>query len=721
MSDMEQFKRTYFEECGELIADVETSLSEMRDVGATSDSLNAVFRGVHSIKGGGGAFGFEDLVSFAHVYETLLDMLRDDKVECTVEVVDLLLLANDTLASFITAAESGEDLGSDYGGEIKSKIQAIIDGESGGGDAGEAPAGEVEAASEDAASMKKYLVEFVPNVNLLQNASEPLLLIRQLSALGALTSHAIPDKVPSLKDLNPEEVFLSWKFELISDCSEDDIKEVFEFVEDDCTLTISVDEDANVAAYEDDDQGGLFGDEPEEAEKPVEEKKEEPEVKAETPKKEEPAKAAAAAGGAPKAPAVSSIRVDLDKVDRLVNMVGELVITQAMIQEQIKSQAVHMSPGLTRGLEDLTHHTRELQESVMAIRAQPVKSVFARMPRLVRELANTLNKEVQLVMSGEDTEVDKTVIEQLGDPLTHMIRNSVDHGIEMPADREENGKVREGRVHLSAEHRSGRIVISIEDDGAGINRERVLAKAKEKGLVGPNDTLSDEDIDGLIFHPGFSTAAQISNVSGRGVGMDVVRQNILDMGGRISIDNNPGYGTKFSLSLPLTLAVLDGMVIAVGEEIYILPLTNIIETLRPTEKDVNNLVGHFDVLSIRGEYVPLLYVKDVFDTRGAQEDVTDSLVVLVETEEGKKVGLVVDEMLGQSQVVIKSLESNYRAIKGVSGATILGSGRVALILDVIGLSDFVGAKTSQKDLEHLVRAKSIGNDDVQKDEQDQVM
>ncbi len=705
MTDMDQFKRTYFEECGELLGDVESTLSEMRDAGATADGLNAVFRGVHTIKGGGGAFGFEDLVTFAHGYETLLDMLRDGRVDCTTEIVDLLLRANDIVAGLVGAAESGESLGEDYGADIKSKIEAAISGDA----PSDAAASQVDvpqnASSADDGGIKTYIVEFIPNLDLLQNASEPLLLIRQLGSLGEIVSEVIADKVPSLDELNPEEVFLTWRFILKSDCSEEEIREVFEFVEDDCVLKISVDSEVVPEAAEDS----------------------EPEAVESTPAADvEPkvaqVKTAPPAGQAPtKAPAVSSMRVDLDKVDRMVNMVGELVITQAMIQEQLRNSTVEMSAELERGLEDLTHHTRELQESVMAIRAQPVKSVFARMPRLVRELSETLEKEVKIVTSGEDTEVDKTVVEQLGDPLMHMIRNSVDHGIEMPDDREAAGKPREGTVHLSAEHRSGRIVISIQDDGAGINRERVLGKAREKGLIGKNDVLSDEEIDNLIFHPGFSTAQTVSNVSGRGVGMDVVKQNIRNMGGRINIDNEPGQGTKFSLSLPLTLAVLDGMVIGVGEEIYILPLTNIIETLRPVEKDVNALVGCFDVLSIRGEYVPILYVRDVFGIKNAKQDITKSLVVLVETEDSKKIGLVVDEMLGQSQVVIKSLEANYQAIHGVSGATILGSGRVALILDVIGLSDLIGSQSDQKNLEKLVVTKSKSNDDIVAEDRTQVV
>jgi two-component system, chemotaxis family, sensor kinase CheA len=355
-----------------------------------------------------------------------------------------------------------------------------------------------------------------------------------------------------------------------------------------------------------------------------------------------------------------------------------------MVAEQL-SQLNIGNKNLLTGLESMQQHTRELQDSVMSIRAQPVKSVFQRMPRLVRELAGSLHKDVRLVTSGEGTEVDKTVIEQLSDPLTHMIRNSVDHGIEMPDKREALGKPREGTIHLSAEHRSGRIVIQVIDDGGGIDRERVKQKCIEKGLINPDAQLTDEEIDNFIFLPGFSTAEKVSNVSGRGVGMDVVKKNIQALGGRVNVINRPGQGSRFVLSLPLTLAVLDGMVVTVGEERYVLPLTSIIELLHPTPEMISKLVTHGDLIHIRGEYIRLLYVHKIFNIGDAVSNPIDALVVLVEVDGGQKVGLVVDEVIGQQQVVIKSLESNYRQIEGVSAATILGDGRVALILDVIGL------------------------------------
>jgi two-component system chemotaxis sensor kinase CheA len=383
--------------------------------------------------------------------------------------------------------------------------------------------------------------------------------------------------------------------------------------------------------------------------------------------------------------ATMSVRVDVEKVDRLVNLVGELVINQAMLIQLGGALPPDMCPGLINGLETLSQHLRELQEGVMAIRTQPVKSVFSRMPRLVRELSAQLGKEARLYITGEGTEIDKTVIEQLADPLTHLLRNAIDHGIEKPEIRVAQGKPPQGSIHLSAEHRSGRIVIEVSDDGRGIDRERVLARARQRGLVAADDTPSEETIDNLIFLPGFSTAEVVSNVSGRGVGMDVVRRNIQALGGRISLQSRFGAGSRFLLSLPLTLAIMDGMIVAVGRESYIVPLTNIVESLRPRRQDIHAVAGCGNVVAIRGEYVPLLYLAAHLGVPGAVTDAALGIVVVVENEGAGQVGLVVDELVGQQQVVVKSLEANYGDVEGIGGATILGNGRVALILDVAGL------------------------------------
>ncbi|MGH6927677.1 MAG: chemotaxis protein CheA, partial [Dongiaceae bacterium] len=385
------------------------------------------------------------------------------------------------------------------------------------------------------------------------------------------------------------------------------------------------------------------------------------------------------------APIVSSIRVDLDRMDKLVNLVGELVISQVMLAEQLHQLPTDQFPQLARGIEELSRHARDLQEGVMAMRAQPVRSLFTRVPRLLRELAQQTGKRLQLVSSGEDTEIDKTVIEHLHDPIIHMIRNAADHGIEEPEERLARGKPAVGTIWLSARQAGGRIIIEIVDDGRGFDRERLRARAVEAGLIARDQQLTDEETDNLIFQPGLSTAATVSSISGRGVGMDIVRRNIQRLGGRVMIRSTPGQGSAFYMSLPLTLAVLDGMVIRVGAETYIVPLANVVESLRPLPKEVHSLVGGGDVLSVRGEYVPLAHIGGMFGVSGVVRDPTDGLVMLVETDDGGRIGLVVDEIVGQQQVVIKSLETNYRAISGVAGATILGNGRVALIVDVSGL------------------------------------
>jgi two-component system chemotaxis sensor kinase CheA len=380
-----------------------------------------------------------------------------------------------------------------------------------------------------------------------------------------------------------------------------------------------------------------------------------------------------------------TIRVDLDKVDRLVNLVGELVITQAMLSQRVTECDLPRNSLVGNGLVELEHLLRDLQEGVMAIRTQPVKSVFQRMPRLLRELCAQTSKQVHLIVKGEGTEVDKTVIERLGEPLTHMIRNAVDHGLETPEERSAVGKSIEGTVTLSAEHRGGRIVIEVSDNGRGIDREKVRAKALEKGLIPANVTLGDDEIDNLIFLPGFSTASQVSSISGRGVGMDVVRRSIVDLGGRIVISSTPGQGSRFSLTLPLTLAVLDGMVVAVGDQTFVLPLTHIVESLKPRVADIRPFGRERSLLEVRDTYVPLVNVGELLNVTGAGRDPATGVVILVESEGCGRLALAVDKILGQRQVVIKSFERNYRHIEGIAAATILGDGRVALILDVDGI------------------------------------
>ncbi|WP_439549755.1 chemotaxis protein CheA [Falsiroseomonas sp.] len=648
----DHLRATYFEESAELLESAYAQLSALAEDRADGDTMHALFRAIHSIKGGGGAFGFARLVALAHVMETLLDHLRDGSLAGTPDRVALLLKATDALADLLGAEQRDEAMPAGFEDGLIAALAAAVESPGSAAKPG-VPAAAAPAAMQGAG----WRIVFRPHAALFRHANEPLLLIRALRALGPLSVSAMLDRLPGLEALEPEDACLAWTLELAAPVPRADIEEIFEFVVDDCDLLINSLQPAVAQVAE--------------AESDV------------------PAAAAVLAAGprAEQAAAVQSVRVDVAKVDRLVNLVGELVINQAMLVQLGSAVPPEACPGLVAGLETLSQHLRELQEGVMAIRTQPVKSVFSRMPRLVRELSSQLGKDVRLVVTGEATEIDKTVVEQLADPLTHLLRNALDHGVETPEVREAAGKPRQGTVHLSAEQRGGRILIELNDDGRGIDRSRVLARAKERGIVAPDAVLTDGEIDELIFMPGFSTAAVVSAVSGRGVGMDVVRRNIQSLGGRIAVESRFGEGSRFVLSLPLTLAVMDGLVVSVGKEAYILPISAIVESLRPRPQDIHDVVGRGQVLSIRGAYIPLLALHRVFGVSDAVLDPSRGIIVIAETDNAGRVGLLVDDLVGQHQVVVKSMEGNYGPIPGIGGATILGSGRVALILDVAGLAE----------------------------------
>lgn len=661
MVSLDQFKIGFLTECDELLVEMERLLIDINPETADKDTLNAIFRCAHSIKGGSGAFGLDFITHFTHILEALLDAMRENKVSVTREGVDALLQSVDIVTTMVNAAKANEVPPDGYGAELALKLEAMA----GGSGKMDAPKTQPIEATKD--GLARYEIMFVAQESLFVSGNEPLLILRELKGLGEAIITAITKNVPALDKLNPTQCYMGWQIYLATTKPESAIKEVFEFVEDHCDLTI----------------------------KPVGAPKTETAVDASVAERkstEEP-------NGAPfnrrasDAVASATIRVDLDKIDKLVNMVGELVITEAMLTAQVRGLPQDSFAILLRGVDELSQHTRELQEAVMSVRMQPVKSIFSRMPRIVRDLSTQLGKNIVLEMQGENTEVDKTVIEQLGDPLTHMIRNSVDHGIEKPEVRTANGKPGQGTIILAAYHQSGRIIIEIRDDGAGINRSKVLAKAREKGVIAPDAVLSDEETDNLIFAAGFSTADVVTNVSGRGVGMDVVRRNIEGLEGTVRVKTEPGKGSIFTVSLPLTLAILDGMIVRVGAENYIIPITSIIETLRPKKDEVRHVEGASDVINVRGEFIPIVYLHQVFHIQNANTDPSKSLVVLVEA--GKdKLGIVVDELIGQQQVVIKSLETNTDPVEGISGATILGDGHVSLILEINQLKQ-LGQKVHQ--------------------------
>lgn len=685
--NMDAIQQMFFQECEEGLQALESCFATCRNGAQDSETINTIFRAVHSIKGGAGAFGFERLQHFTHHYETVLDMLRSGQLTLTSPLLDVLVGAFDLLADHVAAAQNGSAAPDDAG--LLKQLAAVAANEpvaepepAGAPEApAPTPAPFAGAADFDAllglldppvATAPDWLVQARPASDAFGNGGEPLLLLRELGEMGGTIDRIDTDTLPALAELDTQRSYLAWTVRIPGSVAKDAIEAVFEFVSDGWQISI-VPEDLAAPIIE---------------EQPLEATPE-PVVETApvaTPVAEVPLPAAIAASPAAATPAAagvaaasSTIRVDLDKLDRLVNLVGELVITQAMLAQRLDENGLAGTSELT----SLEHLTRELQESAMSIRAQPMKTVFSRVPRIIRELESDTGKRVRLQVDGEMTEVDKTVVERIGEPLTHLIRNAVDHGLEGPEERVAAGKTEEGLLRVAAEHRSGRIVITVADDGRGINRDRVRAKAIERGIVAADAPLSDDEIDNLIFAPGFSTAEKVSNISGRGVGMDVVRRNVQALGGRIGVESRDGRGTSFTLSLPLTLAVLDGMIVKVGGQTLVIPLGNVVESLRTVPSQLSYVGADAAILDVRGLHLPVLPVGGIIGV-GAAVDTEETVMIVVESDGGQAV-MMVDSIEDQRQVVVKSLEANYRAIPGVSGATILGDGRVALILDVEGV------------------------------------
>ncbi|HEV7320745.1 MAG TPA: chemotaxis protein CheA [Ensifer sp.] len=736
--DMNEIKEIFFQECEEQLAELESGLLKLNDGDRDPETVNAVFRAVHSIKGGAGAFGLDDLVSFAHVFETTLDCVRSNRLDPGPEVLKVMLKSADVLADLTNAARDGGSVDEARSRQLIKELEALANGEV--PQASAAPEPVAKAAPVAAApvvndegfqpvafsfddfdtpeepllmEMPVYDIVFKPKSDLYAKGNEATLLLRDLSRLGEMSIHCDMGDLPTLDRLSPESAYFFWKIQLKSDKGEDAIRTVFEFAEWDCDLEISlVEDEASQPGEELPMQPvpfdlSILDDEPAVSVGVVEEEEQlaaqqqdirtavtaagtasnvlqmaQSAARAPAEKPAPAASAAAQSAAAQQAAGTPTIRVDLDRVDRLINLVGELVINQAMLSQSVVENDTNGTSSINMGLEELQQLTREIQDSVMAIRAQPVKPVFQRMSRIVREIADMTGKSVRLITEGENTEVDKTVIDKLAEPLTHMIRNAVDHGLETPEKRLAAGKSAEGTVRLTAKHRSGRIVIELADDGAGINREKVRQKAIDNDLIAADANLSDEEIDNLIFHAGFSTADKISDISGRGVGMDVVKRSIQALGGRINISSKPGHGSVFTMSLPLTLAVLDGMVVTVANQTLVVPLTAIVETLQPEASAIHSFGSNQRLISIRNSFCPLVDVGRILNFRGTQANPVEGVALLVESEGGGQRALMVDAIQGQRQVVIKSLEANYTHVPGIAAATILGDGRVALILDV---------------------------------------
>ncbi len=684
MSEIERFKQTFFQECTELLADLEERFGEITQGSGGIEAAQAVFRAVHSIKGGAGAFGFADLVSFAHVLEALLDDIRNGKKHFTPEIILICLRACDALADLLAGARDGVNAMSPAVAQAKAALEDL----QGTKGASLAPDSfddldfqpvQAAIAEPNATDLPRWwTISFRPLATLYRRANEPIFVFQELAELGRLNVACHVLDAPPLAQFDPLDVLLHWTLRLETVAQRSQIEAAFEFCEGDCLLEIEAPEEP--ASIDDFSLEDLLAQAQAKPQSPIPLAPLAPNESTESP----------AAGRASANLAAQTIRVELERVDRVADMTGELVIAQAMITGQIDARLRMDYPDLVRGLETLAQHTRMLQDSIMAIRAQPVKAVFARVPRLLRELASITGKKVRLETEGENTEIDRTVIEQLNDPLTHMIRNAMDHGIETPEKRAAAGKREEGFIRLSAEQASGRIIIRISDDGAGINRERVLSKAIEKGLVAKDANLSDEEIDQLIFMAGFSTADAVSDLSGRGVGMDVVRENIQRMGGRVSVRSVAGKGCTVTLSLPLTLAILDVMIVEVSGEPYVLPLANVVESMRYQDAQISRLPSGEVLVKFRKYYAKVFDLSSLFEVRPPAQD--GRFLVMCDTEGDYRIGLVVDAVLGQQQVAIKSLEANFGRVEGFSGATIMGDGRVALIMDVPGLERWHLAK-----------------------------
>ncbi len=678
--DMAQFHQVFFDESFEGLDIMESGLLEMDPGSADPEQINSIFRAAHSIKGGSGTFGFTNIADFTHVMETLLDEMRDGRRQVTTEAVNVLLASVDVLREMLTATSEDAEVDPERVKAQKAELDRILAGETAA-----AEVAEPDNAEEAPAANKQtgWHITFRPHSHMMRTGNDPLRLVRELQGLGELTVEVDVESLPPLSEYEPEDSYLSWDLHLMGDVSKEQIDDIFDWVEDDCDLLI----DPICPAQKAPPVASEITSKPEP-------KAEIKSVPAPTERRVGTDRRASGQKGSAKKTAssggTSSIRVDISKIDVLINMVGELVITQSMLGMLGDEFDISQIERLREGLAQLERHTREMQESVMQIRMLPISFTFSRFPRLVHDLSTKMGKQIELKMTGETTEVDKTVIEKIGDPLVHLVRNSLDHGIEMPEDRVAAGKPETGTVELNAYHRGGNIIIEIKDDGKGLDKDRLLDKAIERGLVPPDAMLGDQQIYELIFTAGFSTAEEVSDVSGRGVGMDVVRRNINELGGNIEIHSEAGVGSSFIIRLPLTLAILDGQTVSVGSETYIVPLVSIIESIQVKENMVNMLAGKGETFKLREEYLPIVRLHEVLGVKDAKaKELNEGLLVVVEGE-GRRCGLFVDDLLGQQQVVIKSLEANYRKISGLSGATILGDGSVALILDIPGLIRMAG-------------------------------
>lgn len=691
--DLSQFHQVFYEESFEGLDTMEQELLNLED-DSDRENINTIFRAAHSIKGGSATFNFKEVADFTHVMETLLDEMREGLRPVTKEVVDLLLKSVDCLRGMLDRMRDETEVGDEHI-ELINYFNELLEIKPEGEAQKDDPIEQsVQASLKDNHDDLIWNIEFKPKSYILETGNEPLRMFRELKGFGHLEVEAHLENVPDFDELKAESCHLWWSLTLDSEVDEDAIKEVFEWVEDDCELKVEKIQrkEATSVASGSEPQPQQQVEAPSNA---IEEKSSnitEPKVAPDPPSKEpkqtplvEIKNTTEKTEVGAKTASTASIRVGIEKVDTLIDLVGELVITQSMLSELGENFEISKLTQLVSGLSELEQNTRELQESVMRIRMLPIGFVFNRLPRMVRDLSSQLGKKVQLEVKGESTELDKTVMEQIGDPLTHLVRNALDHGIESIEDRVSAGKPEEGILTLNAFHQGGNIVIEVSDDGKGIDPEVICNKAVEKGIIKDPLDVPPEQALSLIMEPGFSTAEVVSDVSGRGVGMDVVKRNINNLGGSVEIESELGKGTRFTIRLPLTLAILDGQLIKVAHETYVLPLVSIIESVPINMAEISRIAGDMEVYKLHDDYIPIIDLRSEFEVKHEPGTTEEGLLAIVEGE-NRKIALRIDELLGQQQVVIKSLETHYKSIQGVSGATILGDGRVSLILDVVGLA-----------------------------------
>jgi two-component system, chemotaxis family, sensor kinase CheA len=692
--EMEEILQLFFEESFEGLDTMESGLLTL-DNSANRETINTIFRAAHSIKGGAGTFGFMEISGFTHSVETLLDEMRNGTRGITPDALQVLLQSVDVIREMVQSAQAKRPIVMAGATALSSELIRILaqkgapvnsaaesaasspPGSAAAPAAIDAPAALAAAMPDRSAeiavsnlrgggALEGWRIVFEPDLSLLKTCNDPMRIFDELANLGTLEVEAHTAKIPPFGELDPTQCFLSWTLLLRSPAEHARVAEVFDWVDANSKIVYEPIYGAGVSA-------GV----------PSLPAAEQPQAGGQRSMSASDVPAAQPVAGKSGAES-GSLRVATEKVDALINLVGELVITQSMLGRFAEKYEPQDIESLRRSLAQLTRNTRELQESVLQIRMLPIGFSFNRFPRLVHDLSRKLGKKVDLKLSGENTELDKTVLEKISDPLVHLVRNALDHGLESPEARLAAGKGDTGTLELNAFHEGGSIVIEVKDDGAGLNKDRILAKARERGLVDADVLLSDENIYNLIFVAGFSTADTVSDVSGRGVGMDVVRRNINDLGGHVQILSVPGRGSTIRIRLPLTLAILEGQMLRVGKEIYVASLVSIIETVQSKREDISCVAGRTELFKHRSDYLPIIRLYDLFGIEPDSRDITDGLLVVLEAD-GRRVAMLVDELLAQQQVVIKSLETNFKQVPGLAGATIHGDGTVALILDVPGL------------------------------------